>query len=324
MLRGFKYNKLPHWISTQLLSIKTSEFNSSLLFKNKMNPILLKFANGTTFFVGLIIVIISEGLLFWYKNRITRPILTVLAIVGIILAIISATPLPIWAYTIWTVLAITCLILLNRLNPPQRLCKFGWSVLVAVTISLYFTEAPYQRSPHVIVPKGGTVYVLGDSISAGMGTKLCCWPEVLNNITQLRVINLAQPGATIESAITQAKKIVEQNSLVIIEIGGNDLLGGTDTFVFRAQLDNLVSLLCASQHEILMIELPLFPFQNAYGKAQRDICRKYDIAMLPKRFFAKVLGTKNGTIDGLHLSQAGHDTMALIIANVITRNKEVE
>jgi lysophospholipase L1-like esterase len=30
-----------------------------------------------------------------------------------------------------------------------------------------------------------------------------------------------------------------------------------------------------------------------------------------------VLGTENGTLDGLHLSQAGHNAMAGIIAKVI-------
>ena len=44
---------------------------------------------------------------------------------------------------------------------------------------------------------------------------------------------------------------------------------------------------------------------------------KHGVAMLPKRYFAKVLATENGTLDGLHLSQTGHDAMAKILAGVI-------
>ncbi len=44
---------------------------------------------------------------------------------------------------------------------------------------------------------------------------------------------------------------------------------------------------------------------------------KYGITMLPKRYFAKVLGMKNGTLNGLHLSQVGHEAMAAHIASVI-------
>ena len=100
-------------------------------------------------------------------------------------------------------------------------------------------------------------------------------------------------------------------------LGGNDLLGRTEAAEFRSKLDTLVSSLRADEHEVLLLELPLFPLQNAYGKAQRDMVRKYGLAMLPKRCFAKVLGTENGTLDGLHLSQAGHDAMAMIIASVL-------
>ena len=95
------------------------------------------------------------------------------------------------------------------------------------------------------------------------------------------------------------------------------MLGGTDASVFRTKLDILVSSLRADKHQVLLLELPLLPFQNAYGAAQRDVAAKHGVAMLPKRCFAGVLGTENGTLDGLHLSQAGHNAMADIIADVV-------
>jgi lysophospholipase L1-like esterase len=87
--------------------------------------------------------------------------------------------------------------------------------------------------------------------------------------------------------------------------------------VFHSTLDALVASLRANQHQVLILELPLFPFQNAIGRAQRQVVAEHGVAMLPKRYFARVLGTENGTLDGLHLSQAGHDAMARIIAKVI-------
>jgi lysophospholipase L1-like esterase len=44
---------------------------------------------------------------------------------------------------------------------------------------------------------------------------------------------------------------------------------------------------------------------------------KYGVALLPKRCFAGVLGRKDATLDGLHLSQTGHDAMAKVMAGVI-------
>ena len=54
-----------------------------------MNPIVLRFADGTTFFVGLLLVVAAEALLLCFRNRLSRPILTVLVLVGLILGVIS-------------------------------------------------------------------------------------------------------------------------------------------------------------------------------------------------------------------------------------------
>jgi lysophospholipase L1-like esterase len=68
---------------------------------------------------------------------------------------------------------------------------------------------------------------------------------------------------------------------------------------------------------VLLVELPLFPFQNAFGVVQRNTVSSHGAAMLPKRCFAKVLGMRGGTVDGLHLSQEGHNAMAEIMAEVL-------
>jgi acyl-CoA thioesterase-1 len=190
-------------------------------------------------------------------------------------------------------------------------------MVFAATAGLWFAEAPHRRVPRLKVSGGTTVYVLGDSISAGIGMEHRCWPTVLHDLTKLQVINLAQPGATVESAVAQAGGIKEFGSLVILEIGGNDLLRGTDPHTFRKQLESLVSRLRSDQHQVLLVELPLFPFQNAFGVVQRNTVSSHGAAMLPKRCFAKVLGMRGGTVDGLHLSQEGHNAMAEIMAEVL-------
>lgn len=284
-----------------------------------MNPIILRFADGTTFFVGLLLVLASEGLLLRFRRRWIRPVLTVLTLTGVILVIISATPLPIWAYACWMIPAMTCLVLVNRSASGRKGQLIAYAGLLVMTAGLFLAEIPYHCLPKLAIPDNTMIYVVGDSISAGVGTGEKCWPEVLEEMTNVRVVNLAQAGATVDKAIVQAQNITEANSLVIIEIGGNDLLGNIDANVFHKQLEVLVSSLCADHHQVLVVELPLFPFKNAYGRAQRSVVDKYNIPMLPKRYFAEVLGTQGGLLDGLHLSQEGHNAMANIIAEVINK-----
>lgn len=57
-----------------------------------MNPIILTFADGTMFFVGLGLVLIPSILLLRFRNGRIRATLTSLSLVGLGLVAISATP----------------------------------------------------------------------------------------------------------------------------------------------------------------------------------------------------------------------------------------
>ena len=77
----------------------------------------------------------------------------------------------------------------------------------------------------------------------------------------------------------QARRIQQPKSVVIVEIGGNDLLSGGDAGVFRQQLDWRRWPPCGRTGEVLMFELPLYPFKTAFGRASaswpRSTARRY-------------------------------------------------
>jgi acyl-CoA thioesterase-1 len=278
---------------------------------------ILSFADGTTFFIGLLLVLMANLLLLRYRVGAIRGVMTVLSIVGLIFVVISATPFPLWAYAIWFLATTSALVAGTVTTCSQKVRLVLSGFILIVTAALIFAELPFHRLPSLSVQKGTTVYVIGDSISAGMGTMEKCWPQVLKETTSLSVVNLAQPGATVQSALKQLEGIQETNAVVIVEIGGNDMIGGIDATLFGNQLDLILSSLRLRLLQIVMIEIPLFPFQNGLGNAQRKLAAKHGVFLIPKHYFVKVLGTENGTLDGLHLSQAGHNAMAGIIATVI-------
>lgn len=283
-----------------------------------MNPLLLSFADGTSFFIGLLLVFSGVALLRNSKRRPLRSIFIILAIFGMILVILSATPLPLWVYLLWIVFATAGLFVAATHNESWWRAESICTVLLGlVSLALFCSELPHHKRPQVVVSRDTMIYVLGDSISAGMGNERATWPEVLSQTVLLETVNLAQAGATVNGAIRQARMITAENALVIIEIGGNDLLGSGEATKFRESLDALVGALRETGHDVLLVELPLFPFQNGFGAAQRSIARKYEIPMLPKRAFTRVLAIEGATSDGLHLSQIGHDAMAQTIADVL-------
>jgi acyl-CoA thioesterase-1 len=283
-----------------------------------MNRLLLGLADGTSFFIGLAAVLVAGLLLLWFRAGTRGRILGVVVRIGILCVVISAVPLPLWAYAIWLVASLMPLLLRRHHQGPAASIAVAVALL-ATTVGLCVAEVPYHCLPRVSVTSGETVYVVGDSLSAGMGTEDRCWPAVLGDMTGLKIVNLAQPGARVGSAMAQARRITKDASVVILEIGGNDLLGETDAGTFREQLDALVAALASTNSRMVMFELPLFPFKNAFGRAQRDVAVKYGVILIPKECLTGVLGMKGGTLDGLHLSQEGHNAMAEAVAGILGR-----
>jgi acyl-CoA thioesterase I len=277
-----------------------------------VNPVVLQIASGNAFFIGMGLTVIAFALRLWLNGRAWAVLLTVGWLVGISLVVLSATPMSFWLYGLWFVLCVAVRMAFHARTSFQL--KASTVIAFAFySLSLCLTELPYRLVPGVTVFPDEPVYVLGDSISAGIGTKEHTWPEVLGDMSHLKVINLARPGATVETAMDQARKISAADALVIVEIGGNDLLGHADGQTFYRQLDMLLLKLKSGNHQIAMFELPLLPFWNAYGRDQRVLAEKYGVTLIPKSCLAGIFGSKGNTLDGLHLSQKGHNELAMAV-----------
>jgi len=115
-------------------------------------------------------------------------------------------------------------------------------------------------------------------------------------------------GAQTGTALSNAKRIDDSAGLVILEIGGNDLLYGSPDFA--ANLERLLQEACKGDRRVVMVELPLPPFFITYGATQRRLARKYGVTLIPKRILAGVVTSEGATTDSLHLSNRGHELLA--------------
>ncbi len=98
--------------------------------------------------------------------------------------------------------------------------------------------------------------------------------------------------------------------MILLEIGGNDLLGRPTPAEFERDLNELLLAVCKPDRLVVMLELPLLPLQAPYGRIQRRLAGEHGVYLVPKRFLAKVLGAPGSTMDGLHLSPRGSQLMA--------------
>jgi acyl-CoA thioesterase-1 len=269
------------------------------------------FASGLPYFVGAALIVAAAALPF-SRSRLRNTMLRALAFCGAALVVGSATPVPWWLYGAWAVALVAWLVAPALRGPRRtRLLTTTRVALIAVCAIATTIEANYQRTPRLPAGKHTELHVIGDSLSAGVGSRgEVAWPALIAEKHGIAVRNHAVAGATAKTAEHQAASVDPGRAVVFILIGGNDLLGGRSAEVFERDLDDLLARLDARDRALIMVELPLPPGQNAYGAAQRRLARSHGVTLIPKRHLASVFLSEGATVDGLHLSNHGHELMA--------------
>jgi lysophospholipase L1-like esterase len=283
-----------------------------------MNPVALHLASGMSVFSGVGLLLLAVLLSPWCRNPWAKRGRTLLAWLGLLLIITSATPWPLWIELVGIVV-FAWWFLAEEVDRVRRLCTsfLPRFALVAVGILLVGLEYPYTLRPEIPSRTGQPLYVIGDSISAGIRGPSPPWPSILATKYGVSVTNLSVAGATVGDASWQAAKIKEARGTVLIEIGGNDLLAGLPAREFRRSLESLLASLQQPGRTLVMLELPLIPFFSGYGRAQRELAKQFHVYLIPKRDFTNVLGSPGATEDGLHLSKLGALRMAETIYSIL-------
>ncbi|MDZ4859142.1 MAG: GDSL-type esterase/lipase family protein [Candidatus Hydrogenedentes bacterium] len=270
-----------------------------------INIVTFAFIGGLIFFASSLLACIMITLWPCTEKRWHRSILSVCGIVAVMFIALSATPIPWIVYALWFIAFIIAWILVARGHPRAR-----WTNISFWILSLAIAGSELRYHLPATIPTSGidTLYVVGDSLSMGADPPHKNWPDILGSKLGMTTHTYSFGGARTDTALANAKRIEKETALVILEIGGNDLLYGAEGF--DANLETILATICTGKRSVVMLELPLPPTYNTFGIAQRRLARKFGVTLIPKRYLARVLTTDGATTDGLHLSNVGHAALA--------------
>ncbi len=270
------------------------------------------FTDGTPFFLGTALLAAIAIADLRFSSRGWRLFSKAGIVLGVLLVAVSSTPLSAWFYAVWGISAAWVLFDRRDALGLSTSSRMGVASMIALCVVAALLEMPSVLRPTVDVGDMDRFVVIGDSISAGTGGGITPWPKLLEEQYEVKVTDLSQAGAVLADAVSKAEGLALEHSqeyVFILEIGGNDVLQGTDYETFASGLEDLFSRVCGGGDKVFMLELPLPPFYNRYARAERDLARKYGAILIPRRFFVKVLTHTGATIDGIHLSESGHQLM---------------
>lgn len=164
---------------------------------------------------------------------------------------------------------------------------------------------------------GTTIVVLGDSIAAGVGSGPGqAYPELLAARFGTEVINAGVSGNTSADGLARIDKVLAENPwMVIIELGGNDLLRRVPPEETERNLRGIIDRVLSARAVPVLVELDA-PFGGDYLAIYKRLGEEYDIPVVEETL-GEILSDRNLKADTIHPNAEGQKILAEAIAEEI-------
>lgn len=189
------------------------------------------------------------------------------------------------------------------------------ALLLALLASAGFSACSRKPVQGQAVPAGATVLALGDSLTFGTGaTPETAYPAVLARLTGWNVVNAGVPGHVAAQALERTAALLEEHkpALVLLCIGGNDLLRRGDEAAAKASIERIVQAVLAAGAQLLLIAVPRPTLAAKFTGSLSDHPMYGEIAEaqklpLHRQGWAEVLADDTLRSDAIHANAAGYE-----------------
>jgi len=194
----------------------------------------------------------------------------------------------------------------------------GVSLLtLAVAVAVAVAAAGCRRAPPNLDSPGTAIVCLGDSITAGVGaTEGHGYPEVLAGRLGSEVVNDGVPGDTAAGGLARLPQVLAQDPwLVIVELGGNDILRQVPVERTEEALDGIVRQLLAARVLPVLVAVE-GPFGGSHGEMYARLAKRYRVPVV-RDVLRHILFDPSLKADEVHPNDLGHARLAEAVAATV-------
>jgi acyl-CoA thioesterase I len=198
--------------------------------------------------------------------------------------------------------------------------------MVVLGLVLMAAGTASAQAPAANEAKPIKMVVLGDSLSAGLGLSASsAFPARLQKSLKLKGIAVDMINAGVSGDTSSGGRdrldwsVPEGTEAVIVELGANDALRGTDPTVTRAALTDILARLKARKIAVLLCGMYAPPnygsdYSARFNAIYPDLAKSFGVPLYP--FFLDGVATeaKLNQADGLHPTAEGVD---VIVKNIL-------
>ncbi len=183
-------------------------------------------------------------------------------------------------------------------------------LVVVAAIILGACSHPTEQA----LPRGTRVLALGDSLTAGYGVNPGeAWPVLLASRTGWEIVNAGISGDTTADGLQRLPVLLEEHSpaLVIVSLGGNDMLRRVPQLETIANLNRILDLIHAHGAKTVLLATPKPSITGAVFNSlsaadfYQLIAESHKVPLIEDAL-PDVLSDPKLKVDALHPNAAGH------------------
>ncbi|SHG39345.1 (3S)-malyl-CoA thioesterase [Bradyrhizobium erythrophlei] len=198
--------------------------------------------------------------------------------------------------------------------------------ILVLGMVLMTAGAGFAQAPGAAGAKPIKIVVLGDSLSAGLGlTGSAAFPERLQKTLESKGIAVEISNAGVSGDTSSGGRdrldwsVPEDTQAVILELGANDALRGTDPAVTKSALSDILARLKARGIAVLLCGMVAPPnygsdYSARFNAIYPDLAKSFGVPLYPFFLEGVAADAKLNQADGLHPTAEGVD---VIVKNIL-------
>jgi len=198
--------------------------------------------------------------------------------------------------------------------------------MLVLGMALMAANPAFAQAPAAGAGKPIKMVVLGDSLSAGLGLSAsAAFPARLKESLKIKGIGVDMINAGVSGDTSTGGRdrldwsVPEGTDAVILELGANDALRGTDPKVTRAALTDILARLKARKVAVLLCGMLAPPnygsdYSARFNAIYPDLAKSFGVPLYPFFLEGVAADARLNQADGLHPTAEGVD---VIVKNIL-------
>lgn len=172
--------------------------------------------------------------------------------------------------------------------------------------------AACSRAPLEPLPPDAVILAFGDSLTEGIGAgKGEDYPSRLAERTGLTVINAGMSGQTSAEGLARLPDTLDRSDpdLMILLMGGNDILRNGAPEQTRANLQAMIRMAEARNIDVILLGVPEKSLFSSSAPLYDEVAEAHDV-VFERGLVASLLKRPGYKSDPIHLNARGYDALA--------------